>query len=82
MERNAPQGTRCTGLGCVVPTASQAHCTVCHSTFGGVTGFDKHRKDGWCLNPVTLKMALNDRGVWRTVPTEADLKRFKEMRDG
>lgn len=80
MERNAPRGTRCTGLGCAVPTASQCHCTVCHETFGGISLFDKHRKEGWCLNPQALEMRKNDRGVWRGIPTEADLKRFEAMK--
>lgn len=67
MERNAPQGTLCNRSGCtaVRPTPSQAHCTVCHETFGGVTGFDNHRKDGWCHNPATLSMTQDDGGVWR-----------------
>lgn len=68
-ERNAPVGTLCNRSGCtaVRPTPTQAHCTVCHETFGGVTGFDNHRKDGWCHNPATLAepMIQDYHGVWR-----------------
>lgn len=28
---------------CVAPTPAQAHCPVCHITFGGVRLFDAHR---------------------------------------
>jgi hypothetical protein len=27
---------------------------VCHRTFGGVTGFDEHRRGDACLDPATL----------------------------
>lgn len=50
--------------GCRLPTPSQAHCSVCHRTFSGVWGFDQHRKDGKCLDPVTVGFAERD-GVWR-----------------
>lgn len=71
MERNAPSGTRCTSA-CTHPrpTPAQALCTVCHEVFGGVSNFDRHRVDGWCLNPATLKMHLTEAGVWRDIITE------------
>jgi hypothetical protein len=53
------------GPACVAPTPSQAHCSVCHTTFGGPTGFDKHRRHGVCADPATLGMADDGRGVWR-----------------
>lgn len=64
-DRERPTGTKC-GLDCFRPTPSQAHCTVCHRTFGGVTGFDAHRRDGWCIDPTTLGMVQSDVGIWRT----------------
>lgn len=82
-ERNAPQGTLCSRSGCAAPrpTPSQAHCTVCHETFGGVTGFDKHRKDGWCQNPASVDLVADDRGIWRW-PASPDLRRFAESLRG
>lgn len=49
---------------CRKPAPSQAHCTSCHRTFGGVKGFDEHRKDGQCLDPATRRMTEVD-GIWR-----------------
>lgn len=54
------------GPDCVKPTPSQAHCAVCHQTFGGVTGFDHHRRDGQCIQPAGLGMELSALGIWRT----------------
>lgn len=45
-------------------TPSQAHCGVCHRTFGGVTGFDRHRKDGECLTPESFGLEFRN-GAWR-----------------
>lgn len=59
----APIGTRCT-TACRRPTQSQAHCSVCHRTFGGLSGFDKHRRHGVCLDPATQRMREVD-GIWR-----------------
>lgn len=78
-ERNAPVGTLCNRSGCtaVRPTPSQAHCTVCHETFGGASGFDLHRKDGWCLNPNSVGLSADDRGIWRW-PASERMGRFIE----
>lgn len=35
-----------------------AHCSACHRTFGGVAGFDRHRRDGACLDPTGIGMQL------------------------
>lgn len=56
---------------CVRPTPSQAHCAVCHLTYGGVYGFDAHRRDGRCLDPASLGMAPDDSGVWRRPAPDA-----------
>ena len=58
-----PTGTRCTEP-CIRPAPSQAHCTVCHRTFGGASNFDRHRRDGWCTDPAELGMEPNKRGIW------------------
>ncbi len=53
--------------GCKMPTPSQAHCSVCHRTFSGVWGFDKHRRNGVCLDPAELGMVEAGQ-VWRSPP--------------
>lgn len=58
-----PMGSKC-GDTCRHPTQSQAHCSVCHLTFGGVSGFDEHRSDGWCVEPAALGFEERD-GIWR-----------------
>ena len=58
--------TACTN-DCARPTPSQAHCPTCHETFGGVTGFDTHRKDGVCLDP-ELKGYVLVKDIWRLPP--------------
>jgi hypothetical protein len=53
---------------CVAPSKTQCHCgSGCHRTFGSITGFDKHRRDGRCLDPdlAGLAMHLDAKGVWR-----------------
>jgi hypothetical protein len=35
-----------------------AHCAAaCHRSFSGVTNFDRHRRNGACLNPANIGMA-------------------------
>ena len=66
MERNAPSGTLCSKTPtCTSPRTIGYHCTVCHETFGGLSSFDNHRKDGWCLNPATLNLTIDELKVWR-----------------
>lgn len=63
---------------------SRAHCGACHRTFGGVTGFDKHRKNGVCLNPTTIGLVLStawDYEIW-TLPVDEDTEQeWKEMKN-
>lgn len=46
-----------------------AHCASCHETFGGVSGFEKHRRNLQCIDPATLGLVLveQEQGVslWR-----------------
>lgn len=56
---------------------NQAHCTICHNTFSSVTGFDRHRKAGACLDPRTLGMSLNARNIWRTPMTPEQVEALK-----
>lgn len=56
---------------CIHPAPSQAHCgsESCHRTFGGVSGFDAHRRGGRCIDPATITkdggMHLDANGIWR-----------------
>lgn len=52
---------------CIPPSPSNAHCAAegCHQTFGTVTAFDRHRRDGACLDPAGLRMHRDGRGIWR-----------------
>jgi hypothetical protein len=64
---------------CRTPAPTQAHCGSCHATFGGVYGFDRHRRDGHCVAPETVGMKLRD-GVWRMPISQADHDRLTAMR--
>jgi hypothetical protein len=41
------------------------HCGGCHATFGGLTVFDRHRRDGRCLNPAQLDGVELRNGAFR-----------------
>lgn len=47
---------------CTRPTPAQCHCATCYKTWGGVTGFDAHRRNGQCVEP---KGYVEVKGVWR-----------------
>lgn len=81
---NADGASNRCGTNCVRPTPAQAHCAAkgCHQTFGGVTGFDAHRRDGECINPTTLGMVLSDLGVWRTPMPDEARERLREGHSG
>ena len=60
---------------CLAPTPTQAHCPSCHRTFGGVTGFDRHRRGGGCVgDPAGLGYELV-KGVWRQPMSAEELAR-------
>lgn len=50
---------------CIQPSPSNAHCSACHHTFSGITAFDRHRRAGACLSPLTIGLHADRRGVWR-----------------
>lgn len=83
MERNAPRGTRCTP-GCAHPrptlNTDTALCTVCHEFFGTVRNFDRHRDNGWCLNPAELGLRIDVNGYWRASMDPAVLEALKALR--
>jgi hypothetical protein len=57
-----------------------AHCGACHRTFGGVGGFDAHRRGGrGCLEPTTVGLELRNgafRGPQLDVETLERLERY------
>lgn len=34
------------------------HCPTCHRSFSGVTHFDRHRRNGQCLDPHSVGLTL------------------------
>jgi hypothetical protein len=62
-------------------TTTQAHCAAhgCHRTFSRVSGFDRHRRDGNCLDPAALGFAETGR-IWRQPISESDRLRLSERR--
>ena len=69
------------GPQCVKPTPAQAHCGACHVTFGGIRGFDVHRRGGVCASPVDLGMVKRwASGVWSWPIDEATRARLVDMR--
>lgn len=53
----------CSGCHTLWTGLRKAHCTACHHTFGGVRGFDLHRRENTCREPSTVGMTLVS-GVW------------------
>lgn len=52
---------------CIQPSPSNAHCGAhgCHQTFGSVSAFDRHRRNGVCLSPLAIGLRADRKGVWR-----------------
>jgi hypothetical protein len=67
----------CVGDCAATITPGRAHCGAvgCHRTFGGVSGFDRHRRNGECLDPAELGMVERG-GVWRFPLSPAAAERF------
>ncbi len=55
-DRSRPWGCRC---GSRWGGLNTCHCAAdgCHRTFSGVSTFDRHRRDGRCIDPATVGMA-------------------------
>lgn len=70
------------GPNCIKPSPAQAHCAAtCHQTFSGVGGFDRHRRAGICLDPATLGMSKNGKGIWRTPMTAEQAEKLQHLRE-
>lgn len=67
---------------CRKPSPAMAHCkSGCHRTFGGVRGFDNHRRDGQCVDPATIGLVERD-GIWRAPLSEEDAARLSVLATG
>lgn len=59
-----------------------AHCATCHETFGGMSGFDKHRVGKCdsnpardtrrCAHPSEVGLVVTSRGTWGTDAGDVD----------
>lgn len=59
--------------------ANVCHCSGCHRTFGGLGGFEKHRKDYTCTDPSTVGMTQNQHGTWGAPSSGVDFRKiFKQ----
>lgn len=54
---------------CHKPSPFQAHCSVCHRSFTGVTWFDLHRVGGTCRE---LGDLVEVDGLWATAESHAN----------
>jgi len=66
---------------CVKPSPTNAHCGACHQTFGGVTGFDRHRRGGECLTARDIGMHADRNGVWRYAGPDPTARPIWPQRD-
>ena len=70
------------------PTPYQAGCPSCHRLFGGVTGFDEHRKriEGSyrkeCVDPSEIGYVEDERGVWRNPMEQEKVALFRQRVSG
>jgi len=55
---------------------NRAHCTGCHQTFNSVWAFDKHRDKFKCVDPESLGMEMNEKGIWSKRMTEEQKNRL------
>lgn len=65
---------------CVRPSPSQAHCSVCHVTWSGITGFDRHRIDDQCRTPAEIGYVDDGRGVFRAPMTDERRQQLAALR--
>lgn len=42
----------------------KCYCNGCHQKFGGVRGFERHRKNFKCVDPGSVGLSLNENGFW------------------
>lgn len=69
MTSNTPRYT-CGGCDETWTPLNACHCSACHRTFGGISGFDSHRRGGQCKLPAAFTQ--DDQGIWRRPDTRPD----------
>jgi len=66
-----PGAITCNGCEHTWTGLSFAHCSACHRTFSSVTGFDRHRVAGRCVDPAIMRTKKGEpvmrleAGAWR-----------------
>lgn len=55
---------------------NRCHCSGCHRTFNSVGAFDRHRRDGGCLDPIDLGMEMSPESIWASKMSEEDKVRL------
>lgn len=53
----------CRICGSIWSGLARAHCTGCHKTFGGIHGFEMHRKGFKCVDPKSIGLIEKD-NIW------------------
>lgn len=72
---------------CIRPTPFQAHCSVCHRHFGGVSTFDAHRVNGACVDPGSIlrdgePLYAERDGIWREPMAHDKVAMFRARVEG
>lgn len=64
-------GVNCPGCDIKLGATRVCHCAACCETFSVLVHFDRHRRNGQCLDPSTIRtqegqplLRLDKRGYW------------------
>lgn len=71
-QREQPRGEwSCPHCGRQWTGKRECHCTICHRHFSTVDGFDAHRPEGKCADPLTVRVRGNPlrakQTMWGTI---------------
>lgn len=71
-QREQPKGEAyCTSCGRWWTGKRECHCTVCHGHFSTIDGFDAHRPEGKCIDPLKARVKGDPlrakQTVWGTI---------------
>lgn len=45
---------------------NECGCPTCYRIFTGEKAFDRHRKEGQCVDPASMSLTLDWKGRWTT----------------